>query len=619
MTRRAWLLLGLAVTLGLTAASWWLDARAAIEHGLTRRLLPLASSAPNHHSLDPAAFAPQRAISAEVGLGFLDADPGLPREMFRVEWTGVWFLERAGHYELYAGGDDRVVLRVNGVTVLDRDAATGSSTERRTLQLSRGFHRLEVIFEQRDGRYQMTVGWAPQGQRPRPFDPQHLFPSMPGPDAPALGRRLAALRHVVGGAWIALAMGFVLLGGGARTRMAPRADGRRSSWVGVSIVGLAFLGYFLNALHFEPLVFNPQQNLIFSADTFTTVGSMSELTFREHVRQHPLFSIVASSLVNVVDFVTPLGPNRSILAVVALIAAANCLFVYLIATRVLPFRLAVWLAVVYGSLFINLAIFSLPETYPLATLGVSIYLWYVTQLASPMAARHVLTLGLMTGVAGLLNPPLLSLGVVPFARLWREQPPRRALVFAGLSVMVAAAVFVIVNALIYGGEFYVNYLTDNRRYGRWAHFLRPDAIGLVFAGFYLYAVVSPLRFLTHHLTLGDAAGYADSATGIVLVTLYVVFLVLALAHALRSGDSLTKGVLLWLATMTAFYIYFNPPGVMLYTVQALPGVLLITARPLARMCAGSRVGLIGCGAFATLLILRNVPAIYAGVEIPGGR
>ena len=84
--------------------------------------------------------------TTEISLAFLDEDPTLPRRFFSVEWSGFWFLPRATTVELYAGGDDRVDVAVDGQRVLRRNIAVGMHTVSETITLSAGAHEILVRY-----------------------------------------------------------------------------------------------------------------------------------------------------------------------------------------------------------------------------------------------------------------------------------------------------------------------------------------------------------------------------------------------------------------------------------------------------------------------------------------
>ena len=73
------------------------------------------------------------------------------------------------------------------------------------------------------------------------------------------------------------------------------------------------------------------------------------------------------------------------------------------------------------------------------------------------------------------------------------------------------------------------------------------------------------------------------------------------------------GLIAWVVTMTAFYIYFNPDGVMLYAVQVAFVPLFLAAREFAGITSTFKY--VCLAGFLVLMILRNVSALYATVEI----
>ena len=62
-----------------------------------------------------------------------------------------------------------------------------------------------------------------------------------------------------------------------------------------------------------------------------------------------------------------------------------------------------------------------------------------------------------------------------------------------------------------------------------------------------------------------------------------MFILYAIRRLRPHADPFQLGVLLWLAAMTVFYVYFNPDGVMLYSVQTLFPPLLFSALAFAKL------------------------------------
>ena len=599
--------LGIAIV--LTVVSGSVHDRFQTEPGLTRSFY----DNPNFEG-SPV----RREVSRDISLAFLDEHQELPRRFFSVRWSGVWYLPAAQTVDLYVGGDDRVVVSIDGQPVLERSARTSFDTVSRSLTLTAGMHRLSINYRQRGGGYGLTVLAVPTGNAPRSIDPETLFPSPPSSRALVVNRRLALLGSLVTTVWLvppALLLTFVGLP--ALVRIGARsATGR--VWLGGAVLfTVAFGGYYLNTLRFETLIFDrEQQNVIFSADTWTTVGSMSSLSFREHIRQHPLFSLVTSTVVQGLQAVSPLTVNRAILITLALIAGINCTLAYLILYRVTTsIPIAGWFAAVYGCLFANLALFSIPETYALSTTAVLVYLLAAAGARSPIGPRQLVTLTLLAGLAGLFNPPLLSLSLIHIIMLLRGRALGAALPAAAWSLAATLLLFVAVNAAIFGPEFYQNYIVDNERYGSFEHFREPSSIATVLCGLFLFGVIAPRDQLAHDYTVANMGGYVESVPAGLAILAYAVFILYAIRRLRPHADPFQLGVLLWLAAMTVFYVYFNPDGVMLYSVQTLFPPLLFSALAFAKLTLPSVQKYVALALFVGLVVLRNVPAIYAAVEI----
>ena len=555
----------------------------------------------------------ERAV--EIDLSFLDDRPELPRRRFSVRWQGIWHLPHATRVDFFLGSDDRLRLFVDDDLVLERSLRLGLHTVSATRAFEAGSHEIRLEYIKGGGGRYVNLQFASTGEAARPFPPSHLFPTRPTRIQLARSQRLAMLRHAVPVAWglpLLAFLGFVVLPPVVRSAR-PTETGRRRL-IATVIFGLALTGYLVNALHFERMIFDRQQNLIFSADTWTTVGSMRELTFRGQIRQHPLYSLITHSVVELVQLVSPIGLNRAILLTIALIAALNCTLAYLLFARVANARTAVGLAAIYALAFANLAIFSIPETYALATTGVLLYLVVATSLGPVLDRRAVLTLSGLTALAGLLNPPLLSLAIVHVVWIFADRPMMSAWRTAAGSLAGIAALFVLVNLAIFGPAFYLGYTVDNQRYGALAYLTEIRSIALVICGFFLYSVVGPLQRLTHDLALGDAIGYLSSWTAGMAVCAYGA-VIAAAGRGWSRFDRLTAAVIVWLVTIALFYVYFNPGGMMLYSPQVVPAWLLLVARAHALpSTARWRTGALALT--ACLLLLHNVPAIYRTVELP---
>ena len=177
---------------GLTWLSHTLDQRLKTETGLVQTF----------DRTQPDRRRVFRRITPRVDLTFLNDDPSLPVRFIEVRWNGVWNLPEGGQVDLFAGGDDFVGVRIDGELVIQRHPGVGMSTESARVTLDPGLHRLSVQYLQEGGGYSLNVQWAPAGGRPRPFDPERLFPRPPEPEQLVVNGRLRMLRATVMGVWI---------------------------------------------------------------------------------------------------------------------------------------------------------------------------------------------------------------------------------------------------------------------------------------------------------------------------------------------------------------------------------------------------------------------------------
>ena len=150
----------------------------------------------------PGSPLQEATVVPDVSLSFLEDDPDLPRRFFSVRWTGFAYVSHGDGVDFYGGADDRLIVRVDGNTVLERSPETGVRTISRHVPLRAGVHEFEVEYQQHGGGYRLNLEWAPAGGAPRPLDAGNLFPLEPTDAQLRTIRRLAALQTVVVALWL---------------------------------------------------------------------------------------------------------------------------------------------------------------------------------------------------------------------------------------------------------------------------------------------------------------------------------------------------------------------------------------------------------------------------------
>lgn len=170
-----------------------------------------------------------RELGLQGGVARLDVVPGIdldftrdahaPRRFFSARWSAVWYVERAGTYDLSLGADDSGELRVDGDVVMTRNATAGFQPESVSRELTAGAHTVEVTYEQAAGLSFLIAGWAPAGGRPRPFAEALLFPQAPTRQQVRTNAALAWLRDGAVAAWLVVMAG-VVARFGSRLRVA---------------------------------------------------------------------------------------------------------------------------------------------------------------------------------------------------------------------------------------------------------------------------------------------------------------------------------------------------------------------------------------------------------------
>ena len=177
-----------------TAVFGVLASRLAVPTGVTRSIY----QGPGFQG--PLLGSPE--VVDDISLDFIATSVGFPQLFFSVRWDGYWYLPDERTVDIYAGSDDRVVVRVDDEVILERDTAGAAHCVSQTRTLPAGLHNLEVRFEQHGGAYGMDVQWASAGGAPVPFREAVLFPTRPAPEALRIFDRLNMLHRVTVALWV---------------------------------------------------------------------------------------------------------------------------------------------------------------------------------------------------------------------------------------------------------------------------------------------------------------------------------------------------------------------------------------------------------------------------------
>jgi DNA-binding beta-propeller fold protein YncE len=97
-------------------------------------------------------------------------------EPFSILWSGQIAAPREGVYRFGTRSDDGSFVYVDGQVVVDNGGEHGSEFHEGSIQLSEGFHDIEVRYFQSGGSREMQLWWAPPGGGQEIIPSQYLFP-----------------------------------------------------------------------------------------------------------------------------------------------------------------------------------------------------------------------------------------------------------------------------------------------------------------------------------------------------------------------------------------------------------------------------------------------------------
>lgn len=379
----------------------------------------------------------------------------------------------------------------------------------------------------------------------------------------------------------------------------------------VLIFLLSFGLYANNAFHFETTIHQIGKGPL-GTDTRTSAGKMSHLMYPW---KHPLFSVTTTPLVNLLKVVFSLSSEQAILLVVALIAAVNIMLAYLILEEfIVPPLLAAWFSGIYALLFSNLIIFSVPETYATSNLAILVYLWVFLRKRDHLARREALTLGALVGIASLFNPPLLSLWVIHTLYSCSRNGFQEAVRLGSLSLLVAGLLFlvphVLLEPLVHQRPFLSHTQGFVARHASSERFLEWRPMASVLLSFLWYSVALPIDARVTEPFPEYFTGYFASPAKMIFLAIYTVFMLAVFVRATQEKNPLVIALSGWMGVMILFYLYFNPPGALLYSPQILFPLTLILAQGFAKITPIRKLKYYLLGLCSFYLTTHNIHVLY---------
>lgn len=375
---------------------------------------------------------------------------------------------------------------------------------------------------------------------------------------------------------------------------------------------IAFALFYAQTSHLAPIFFAKNDGPFFGADTVDTSDAMRYLTFDGDMKKHLLFSVFMAPLVRVIHKLFFVGINQAIIVTLGLVAAFNVTLAWLaLRLCVKSTPLAFGMAAIYALSFANLVFFSIPETYLLSNSAIIAFFWLLLLSTYRNINGTSIILGATAGAAGLLNPPLLSLLILPIASRWIKNGNNGSVSYIAIMSLTSLFVFCLPYVIIHGASI-LDYSSGYAN--KWASVYNLFDIrktSLVVVSFFLFSVVSPFTSLAQGVTLNGLVEYIYNPLASVTLFYYVSGSVVAIWKAVGTSDKLAMPILIWIVCMLVFYVYFNPKEAFLYSSQILFPMFVLIARGVALLRFSDGRILSFMSVLVLLMIANNIPVVYA--------
>jgi hypothetical protein len=380
----------------------------------------------------------------------------------------------------------------------------------------------------------------------------------------------------------------------------------------VLMLVLAFPLFFVLASRFvDPFALISQKGAL-GGDTY---GGPEIFLKLKYEWKRPLMGPVVWGATSLFRLIPDVVPTTAIALGLALLATLNLGLAYLVARRLTASPPIALLATGCYALFLSTLIgLSIADSYTVSSLMVLLVLYVWLRDPAPSDLGGCLRLGGAVGLAGLCNTPLLLLAGLPALHALLAADLRRSLraglLVGGTAFTMVAAVVLTHAALKYGDPtvYFERSSEYTARYAAADRLLEPSAYADVSAVFYAFAVAAPKPAVPGRSQKAETLKqYLAGPGGLIGLAAVVVVVALALFAAFGHHWQLALPILAFLALITAFYVYFNPPDAMLYSVQLRPALFVLIMLGALSLPGSPRTAILALAAVATLLGARNLP------------
>lgn len=372
-----------------------------------------------------------------------------------------------------------------------------------------------------------------------------------------------------------------------------------------------FLIYFFHAHHFLGTIVYTTG--VYGSDTpeitKLMLGERGASGYLDE-RKHPLFFVATRPVVKVFQHLLGLESLTAVLSTVALIATMNILLFYLLMNKIAQKgSIAILLTFCYAFAYSNLIFFAVPETYSLAILFITLYLFYLVKIDRPRSLRDVVILSFIIGLAVLTNPPLLVLSLSLFYVCYKSFERKAFITMSLISGSVIFLVFTLTSFAFYGAWFYLPYLYEVHEYASFGNVFSGADILQVLVSFFLFSLITPGSGLnTSPLGISTMVGYVTSPLSFLLVVLLVTIISLTFYQIIKKRSYHSSVALIILLSLAFIYLYFNPGESFLYSSQILPLIFFMVSPLTHHLKQKMVIGIIVLA--LVLLMVNNVLPLY---------
>jgi alpha-1,2-mannosyltransferase len=213
--------------------------------GVVVLINPLQSGLIGYYYLNPSWAGPWNMTTRErtINLSRMRREYPAKTTNYSILWTGAIFIPISGEYQFTLISDDGSDLSIDHQMVVDNSGLHGIEERTGTLNLTKGFHSIQIRYFQGPGGAELNIHWTQPGKKRESLSSAPLFSAVPKHSTSLLVYRMRQiLLPLLLAFWCPLLTLFIIT-----PNISTQTTSEPHVWKNVSLLSLKLAAFFLIA------------------------------------------------------------------------------------------------------------------------------------------------------------------------------------------------------------------------------------------------------------------------------------------------------------------------------------------------------------------------------------